>query len=329
MRRGAGYRDIAMMKLLAVSRLLLLLLLLGSCQKNSYELEPILSFSPSKRLIECLPSAFPPLSSVETDQQWAKELRIGNHFAKELDLYRAVTAYKRARILAAGCSKERLLQLDYCILFAYYLGGKFQEVVETFEASDLVSADPSFPAFGDLLVVLYDAYSQDGRCERAEAVLELIDKYSSETKADLQVYQSVVDGNVARARLYASQHPKGEKIFSYLDSYCCSAKSVKRAQLLNACIPGAGYYYVGQKQTALTSFLLNTLFTAAALYFFEEGNIPMGVILTSLETGWYFGGINGAGLAAKEYNERFFEKESKELLQSCKLFPALLFEYSF
>ncbi|MDP1835213.1 MAG: hypothetical protein Q8K75_04705 [Chlamydiales bacterium] len=309
--------------------IVLVAICLTGCQKNCYELEPTICFSPPKRLVACLPTSFPPLTPQEKSEEWSKELIIGNHFARDLDLYRAITAYKRANVLLPCENVERRLQIDYCIILAYYIGGKYQEAVEAFECSELVSAGPCFPAFGDLLILLYDAYSQDCRHERAEVILELINKYSPETKSDLVLYHSVIDGDISCARFHASEHPRAEEMLPYFDEYCCCAKSVKKAQTLNAVLPGAGYLYVGQKQTALTSFLLNTLFTAAAVCFFDNGNIPMGIILTSLEAGWYFGGINGAGLAAKEYNERLFENHGREMLQGSKLFPVLMFEHAF
>ncbi len=308
---------------------LCVVLLCASCQKNCYLLEPTISYCPPKHLVERLPSAFPTLSNNELNTEWGKELRIANLFAKELDLYRAITSYKRARFLLPRDQGDRRLQIDYCIILCYYLGGKYQECVETFETSDLLSVGPTFPALGELLIILYDAYERDCRLDRAEALLQLIEKHSCETARDLSLQQAVVDGDLCAAYYWAEQHPEADNITPYLDDYCCCAKSPRQAQALNAILPGAGYYYVEQKQTAVTSFLLNALFTWAAVYFFDHGNIPMGIILSSLEAGWYFGGINGAGLAAKEYNERLFECKGRDLLAEHRLFPFLMFETAF
>ena len=94
-------------------------------------------------------------------------------------------------------------------------------------------------------------------------------------------------------------------------------------------LPGAGYYYVGQKKAALTAFVINSLFTAAAYQFFAKGYPAAGFITLSFEAGWYFGGINGAGLAAKEYNERLYEVKAKDFMLKERLFPLLTFETSF
>ncbi len=100
-------------------------------------------------------------------------------------------------------------------------------------------------------------------------------------------------------------------------------------QLLNALIPGAGYLYIGQKKSALTAFLLNGLFIAAAYQFFHHRHVAAGIITTGFEAGWYFGGIYGAGEEAKYYNERLFEKNAATVLNDYKLFPALMMQYAF
>ena len=106
-------------------------------------------------------------------------------------------------------------------------------------------------------------------------------------------------------------------------------KSVSRAQTYNAILPGAGFLYVGQKQSALTSFLLNGLFIWASIHFYSKGNYAAGAVFTSLETGWYFGGIYGAGESAKLYNERLYEKEAYPILNSGGFFPVLMLRYGF
>ena len=45
--------------------------------------------------------------------------------------------------------------------------------------------------------------------------------------------------------------------------------------------------------------------------------------------GWYFGGINGAGLAAQEYNERVYERLARDTMIENKLFPILMLEKAF
>ena len=79
----------------------------------------------------------------------------------------------------------------------------------------------------------------------------------------------------------------------------------------------------------MTSFMINASFIAASWYFFDHGNYGAGIITSSLEFGWYFGGINGAGLAAKEWNQHIYNIKGKELMIEMRLFPVLMLEASF
>lgn len=307
--------------------LLCLCLLLSSCQQNSCQLEPTIVYSPPKQLISRLPTSFPRITPEEFRQDWGKELVIGTRFALEMDYYRAITGYKRALFLiSAKKYPERKLEIEYGIIQSYYLGGKYQDVIETYEFGAINEAAKKFPAYDDLLIILYDSYKRTGQSDKACLVLQLIEEGNPETAERLQLSEDVKEGNLCAISEAAQEDPN---VSIFLTSYACSTKSVKTAQVLNAIFPGAGYYYVGQKQTAITSFLINTLFTAAAYYCFDQGNIAAGLILTSLETGWYFGGINGAGLAAKEFNERLYECSAKEFMLEQRLFPVLMIQHAF
>lgn len=296
---------------------------------TSYKMEPnIVCPLPAYRL-SCLPSAFPSLLPEEQNEGWAKELLIGDTFAKENDFYRAITCYKRALVLLPPCETARCLQIDYNLILCYYLGGKYQEAINIFEASPLSQANTDFPAFNNLLLIVYDSYYQNGQEDRAECVLEVIQKFSPESASDLSLYQSFQEGDIDNARCLMSQHRNAEEMqkdFAFYDQF---AKSAKRARVLNAILPGAGYFYVGQRKSAVTSFVINALFTAAAYQFFRHGYPAAGAITASLEMGWYLGGINGAGIEATEFNTRLYEGVGKKILSDNDGFPVLMFETSF
>lgn len=68
-------------------------------------------------------------------------------------------------------------------------------------------------------------------------------------------------------------------------------------------VPGAGYLYSGFTQTAISAFIINSLFMGATYKAFEDGNIPLGVILSFISAGWYSGSIYGSIAAAYRRNE--------------------------
>lgn len=295
---------------------------LFGCQTRNIEIKPEIVFIPSSRNIDCLSSAFSPLSEEEEREDFGKELKIALVFAKEFDLYRAVTSYKRALILIPKRNCARVQQIEYSIMECYYLAMKYQEVIDTFETSHLLEVKPDFKAFGQLLVILYDSYHQLGLSEKATRILNLIEKANAEIARKLKTYVALSEADFA---CFENLNLKE----TFLIPYIHETKSIQKARRLNMLLPGAGYYYVGQKKAALTSLIINSLFGAAAYQFFARGYPAAGLITLSFEAGWYFGGINGAGLAAKEYNERLYEEKAKDFMLRERLFPLLTFETSF
>lgn len=300
-----------------------------SCHPSSSTLEPNITLTAQRRLVEHLPSPFPDLPPIKSMQDWEKELHIGRTLAQELDLYRAITCFKRALALLPPNAECRRPEIEYDIFLAYYIGNKFQEAIDTFENSSILNASMDFPALRDLLITLYDAYQQNKQPEKAFRILSLLSTIDIEASNGLILETAVIGTNFPLIDQIAPDHPAGTQVKAFITDFQYRAKSVKKAQMLNTFLPGAGYLYVGQKKTALTSLLINALFIAASYQLFDRGYIAAGIITASLETGWYFGGINGAGLAAKEYNERLYESCGKETLLREKLFPILMIQTGF
>lgn len=307
-----------------------LLLFISGCQVSNQCIEPCIVYNQPPCFVKNLPSPFSPLTKEEYRFDWAKELLIASTFANELDFYRAITSYKRALILMPEKYRERRMQAEYGILEAYYIAGKYQDVLDTFEPSDLLTnVSNDFPAIDDLLIMVYDSYQETGQEEKACKILTIIESRNADKAYDLQVSEAIIEGNIPELRNLTACDDGAEYVTSFLASYESSALSVRRAQVLNALLPGAGYLYVGQKQSALTSLCINALFTWAAYHFFHHGNIAAGIITTSLELGWYAGGINGAGLEAREYNTRIYDALGTQTMLQAKLFPVLMLNFGF
>ncbi len=273
-------------------------------------------------------SPFEPLTQDESGEDWGKELRIALAFAEDFDLYRAITGFKRALVLLPADKLARRLEMEYDVILAYYLGKKYRDVVHSFEKGGLVCADPHFPAYSDLLLLLYDSYKQLGETERAAHLLCRIEQSAASTAEKLSFLSSIERGDLACLG-ESCVPPNRPYIQGICENYQKEAKSVRRAEMLNAFLPGAGYWYVGQRETAVTSFLMNSLFIAAAVHFFERGNVAAGIVTLSFESGWYFGGIYGGGLAVKAYNERLYESYADKIAKREKLFPLFMLKYTF
>lgn len=302
-----------------------------SCSPRSQLLEPCIQYIPQQAHIDSLPSAFEELTPEERATDWGKELYIGEKFSCDLDLYRAITAYKRAQILfPCNGDPQRGLQIDYDTFLSYYIGGRYQDALNIFESSPLSEICGKFPPVHDFLIALFDSYMQTKQYAKAFRIMDLIDMMEDESGLRLRIGDSILTGDLCAVQGLAPELSWGTEIFdNFVSEYSCCKLSVCKAQTLNALLPGAGYYYVGQKKAAITSFVINTLFTAAAIAFFQKGYWAAGAIATSLELGWYIGGINGAGLAAKQYNECLYNRLGKEAMIKGQAFPILLFQTAF
>lgn len=303
-------------------------ILTNSCTRVPDKIEPKVNYVIQDRYFLQLPSPFLPLTEEEKQEDWGKEYQIAMGFAHELDLYQAITGFKRAFFIIPPKEKQRKIELDYEILLCYYMGKKYYEAIYTFENSQLHFVDNSFPAYQDLLIVLFDSYTQLNESSKAERILEYMKIYFPSMAEKLDLSKNMQEGNIDILTQFASS-PEYGYVKELLSTYQEGKKSIQKAQTLNAFMPGAGYFYIGQKSSAITAFLLNGLFIGASYYFFEKGNIPAGIIFAGFETGWYFGGIYGAGEEAKFYNERVYERYATPLMNQKKLFPTLSLQYAF
>jgi hypothetical protein len=303
-----------------MSRLLVVLLFLVSgCHRHDEYLKPKLTASVQEGYLKKLPSVFEPLTSTEQASPWGHEYAIAMGFAGELDLYQAITAFKRATFLSPP--PDRRLELEYSILICYYFGRRYHDVVYTYETSPLKTALPSFKAYQDLHIVIYDSYLQLDRPDMANRTLQ---QTSPETTQKL-----LLSGALIQADFPVLEKSTFTPVQELLAEYNAKKKSPTKAKTLNAFLPGAGYLYLGQKQSAFTALMLNSLFIWASVYSFQRGNIAAGAIFASFEAGWYFGGIYGAGQEAKFYNERLYERLATPMMTENRLFPLLMIRYAF
>lgn len=340
---------------------------IGNCCRVNDSINPSIDCAVQDQYLSHLKNGFYPLTPAEKQTDWGKEMIIAKAFADGQDLYRAVSTYKRADILVDN--EERKLEIQYYIVFSFYLAKHYQEAILAFETSKLPTVDRSFQAYHDLLLVLYECYREIDWPEKEDQILEMIQKSYPHTAAKLKLSRAIREGDLAKLSQSINPTPdfinspslkccndlntissseitdcdsfsniydqKGPSTYEngylepFLNHYEMQKKSVRKAQVYNALFPGAGYLYLGQKKSAFTAFLLNGLFIAAATQFFIRGNIPAGIITTGFEAGWYFGGIYGAGEEAKFYNERIYERAASQVLNEKNLFPILMMNYGF
>lgn len=303
--------------------------MLSSCYRGPKHIEPTVHCPITERQLSRLGSAFEPLSTDELQKDWGREYFVGVHFSKELDFYRAITSFKRAALLASVDKSPRQTQIEYSICLAYFLAGKYRDVAKTFEMGSLShSVNEKFPAFHDLLVILHESYLKLGEKERAHDALRYLEKSAPKAAYKVALFDALGSADFKVLDIKAAKGPFSKDISSFQKTYHERAKSLRKASLLSL-FPGAGYLYVGQTRSAITSFLINSLFIAGAWTCFTHRNFAAGMILTGFETGWYFGGIYGATQAAKRYNEELYGAQARFISEHHHLAPTLQLSFGF
>ena len=91
-------------------------------------------------------------------------------------------------------------------------------------------------------------------------------------------------------------------------------KSSSKASFLSI-IPGLGYVYTGQKQTALTAFIINGLLGYATYTSIKKENYGVAALTGVFGASFYIGNILGAGKSAQRYNDR----KTKQVLKSLEI----------
>lgn len=332
--------------------LALFCLILSGCTWN--EQHPTLAhYTPSSQPIKT------PDKKEHLGSDFEKELFLGKSFALQKDDSLAILHFRRAKILAN--SKQQAQKAYLYALNSYLSKRDFMEGLRFFSSDPVMltplSENSEKAAIWnqmrhDALAIaaqmslnqiaisprsygLYNSIHQTLVNEQNTFLSQRSNKLSQSLLTSVEVSFLLQQGSCPKTALIEQylntqntiQNP-AQKLIEHRQLLQEAANFAKKnhynpgtARLLNALLPGAGYYYVGQKNTALTSFCLNVLFTAAAYRFFDQGDTAAGIIATSLELGWYIGGINGAGMAAIELNEKNWRNFCEERMEKEKVWP--------
>ena len=308
-----------------------LLLCTTGCVKIPEQQPPPLTTTRFPSSIAKLPSPPPELSAEEASSSWGHEYRLGKVFAREGDFYRALSCFHRARILLPEKSPRRA-HLIHAIVLTYSLGKKYQEAVDIWEQERHLLKIEDEALKKDCIQLLFEAYCRVGNLVEAFRLLEKT-PLDDPLRQTLPLFQTISvnnDEDFLRASQLAQKvgPEQKEDAERLVDWYKRERKNPTTARLLNTFLPGSGYCYVRQYQTAFTSFALNALFITATIQLFCAQQHAAALIAGGFEIGWYLGGITGGELAAHAYNQRLREYAGKPYLEQYNLFPLQTVHYS-
>lgn len=268
----------------------------------------------------------PPLLTAEEEQtNWGEEYFLGRCFAKDGDYYRAATCFHRSLLLLNDKSSPHTAQLVHALLLTYSLGGKYQEALDLWEKEQMTIHITDEALARDCISLLFEAYTHLSKEVEAARLLDILPQKDA-LRNSLPLFQTLTinaDTSLTAAPPLAEKiGPKEhEEACRLAEIYLKSRKDPTTARLLNGILPGSGYLYVHQYQTAAAAFALNALFIAATCQLFSAHQQAAALISGSFEGGWYLGGITGAGLSADIYNQRLREQLAKPYLERYALFP--------
>jgi tetratricopeptide (TPR) repeat protein len=283
--------------------------------------------------IRSLPEPPPALSEEEQGTLWATEYELGKQFASRADYYRAITCFQRASFLVKknNPTSSRIAQMTHASLLSYSLGGKHQEAVDLWEQECDSFHSQDIKLTEDIIGLVFESYCRIGRQSDGYRLISSIPD-TDPLKKRLPLFHRIAanDENLLLSSQETAKHlgdDEQKQAAAIIDEYRSLRKNPQTACILNGILPGTGYLYVGQPQTALTSTAFNTAFIVAAVQLFTAHQPAAAIIATGFEVGWYCGGVMGAGMAAESYNQRLREKLAKAYLNHYKLFPLQMVHY--
>jgi len=88
------------------------------------------------------------------------------------------------------------------------------------------------------------------------------------------------------------------------------------AGTLSTVIPGAGYFYARRPNTAVASFLINSLIFWTIRDAIKDKNYGIATTTAFFGIGWYFGNIKGSRNAARQFNANVRDRFLERLLEN-------------
>jgi len=263
-------------------------------------------------------SVFSNIAVAESNEhQFSRELLLefSEELFQELEYYRAITEFRR--YLSYYPHDPATTHVNFRIYDCYFLGERYAEAlawgrrIAKIYDSDTMLVYQAQLRIGDSLLQLNNFSSARTSFKLAtgssdigiqgKAYYGIGLTYTMEEKWQpaAEAFLSVPEASA----LFERAKIAGERVIE--ERYHHRKKPVIAA-LLNT-VPGLGYIYVGQVQTGIAAFIVNSLSYAATYSAFKNDQTGLGTALGFLTIGWYTGGIYGARVGAYKHNSRMTE----------------------
>ena len=228
---------------------------------------------------------------------------------EEGDYERAITEYRRLLSYYPDSRFSRSASIG--LLECYYASGRYDLALQS--GDEFLSSTTDMLARSEILLVLGKSNFRRGDYTGARNFL-----YQSRTGRDNTFvdYTTLWEGASYAAE---SDWTQAREIFGamsgqsasrdealYLKRLCDEGEQLPRKKPAVAgvlsIIPGLGYLYSGYPRTALSAFVINSLFIWGAYAAFDNDNPGLGSVLAVVGIGWYSGNIYGSIMSARKTN---------------------------
>ncbi len=269
---------------------------------------------------------------------WEQELTCGWVFAKEGDLYRAITCFRKALIYLNLLPENSVLSQELHnrlrieavtgMVASYVFHKKYHHAIEVWENfGNTLNLQGRHEAKWLLIMVVQAFSSSDEYEERAEELASML-PIEDPDRASLLYYLAIRSYSTRPLKYLATQQtaaaeapPLSQEIETLFQEWAKRRKNPNLAFGLNLIIPGSGYAYLGQFPTAFTALSMNTLFIGACIEFFKAAQPMAGLVTLGLEFGWWGGGALGARLSTREYNHYLWLSMARKYMSDKHLYP--------
>jgi hypothetical protein len=254
------------------------------------------------------PQNQPTLSNLSTDFQL--EYTLAKNCLHERCLPTTLYSFKKAELLAKEPHELSLAQ--YGLIFTHFLNKNTLELKQLYLKGVLENLSQQVPYATDAAIMFYSAF-KEAQIPFLTFELKTYLDQDPLIKSKLDLFEAITADK-------AQTHPA-------YNTYQDHKKSPLVAGALSL-LPGGGYLYLHQYQSALTAFLLLSCLGWALYTLCQQKQIAGALIVFSIFTGFYWGSIVGSTQSAAFFNQTLYRACFEPILRSEKLYPELNIHYA-
>ncbi len=257
-------------------------------------------------------------------------LGFADHLLSTGEAHRAIGEYERYLWLCGDCEKAPYAELR--LAEAQRRAGQVDEAIARYRV--VIGSFPGKPEARDAAMALPETLEAAGRPgDASDAYRFFVTTHGADADAPELAVRALRTAlrahDVERLKLGLPLVPAGATTgdLAALVRAAESGRPSRRvpavAGTLAVILPGAGHAYAGRYRDAITSFIINALFTSGAVIAWQQEQYAIAGVLGGLEIFWYGGNVVGAVNAAHRFNAAATDRHWRELEKKFIPVPAV------